>query len=232
MENYVTNPILRNPGRALGTLLLAIGMVFAGGPVAEARKPPKLTPADAPLNLENRKCARKTFRTMVNGRREVVAKVETCLLDYEYDPRAEDNDERDYGIVWVQARIEPRGAWCATKVWSDLGVTEDTKIHKRVPARDFSMKKSRRVRVKLASLANGSGEEKATLSETTRFYPRNLRHTSSTVQGSRIFTQRWTGQRGGVLNLTSGAEISWDVDDLPDELGSGLSYDFERRGRC
>jgi hypothetical protein len=228
MENYVTNQILRNPGRALGTLLLVIGMVLAGTPVAEARDAPKRT---GPLNLENRQCARETFRTKVNDRREVVAKTETCLLDYEYDPLAEDNDERDYGIVWVQARIDPRGAWCATKVWSDLGVTDDTKIHKRVPARDFSMKKSRRVRVKLASLANGSGE-KATLSETTRFYPRNLRHTSSTIEGSRIFTQRWTGRRGGVLNLTSGAEISWDVDDLPDELGSGLRYDFERRGQC
>jgi hypothetical protein len=229
MEKYVMNPIVRTPGGALGALLLVIGMVLAGSPVAEARDAPRRT---GPLNLENRQCARKTFRTMVHGRREVVAKTETCLLDYEYDPLAEKNDERDYGIVWVQARIEPRGAWCATRVWSDLGVTGDTKIHKRVPARDFSMKKSRRVRVKLASLADGFGEEKATLSEMTRFYPRNLRHTRSTIRGSRIFTQRWTGLRGGVINLTSGAEISWDVDDLPDELASGLRYDFERRRKC
>lgn len=230
MESKVTNLAFRHPSRTFGALLLALGMVLASSPIAEARKEPKQT---GPINLERRQCARETFRTRVNGRREVVAKTETCLLDYEYDPLAEDNDERDYGLVWVQARIEPRGAWCATKVWSDLGVSKETKIHKRVPARNFSMKKSRKIRVKLASVAHGFGEEKATLSESTRFYPRKLRHSRSRVAGSRIFTQRWTGQRGRPLNLTSGAEISWDVDDRPDvALASGLRYELERRGRC
>ncbi|MPZ90836.1 MAG: hypothetical protein GEU68_04260 [Actinobacteria bacterium] len=228
MESKVTNLAFRTPGRTLGALLLALGILLAYSPVAEARKPPKKT---GPLNLDVRKCGRQTFRTRVNGRREVVAKTETCLLLYNYDPLSEDNAERDYAIAWVQARIEPRGAWCATKVWSDLGVSRGTKIHKHVPARNFSMKKSRRVLVKLASLANGFGEEKGALREKRWFHPRKWRHSKSTVRRSRIFTQRWTGQRGRPLNLTSGAEVSWDVEDPP-TYASGLRYDFERRGRC
>ena len=227
MENKVTNPTYL-PQRVALVALLILALVLSVSP-AEARRPPKQT---GPLNLENRQCARDTLRTRVNGRLEVVAKTETCLLDFEYDPLAEDDEERDYGIAWVQARIEPRGAWCAKKVWSDLGISQDTKFHKRIPARKFSMKKSRRVLVKLATMANGFGEEKASLSERTWFHPRQVRHSRSTVGRSRIFTQRWTGQRGRPLNLTSGAEISWDVDNLPNTIASGLRYDFERRGRC
>lgn len=227
MENKVTNRTYL-PHRVAVVLLLVFALILSVTP-AEARKPPKRT---GPLNLENRQCARETFRTRVNGRLEVVAKTETCLLDYEYDPLAEDDEERDYGIAWVQARIEPRGAWCATRVWSDLGVSRDTRLHKRTPMKNFSLKKSRRVEVKLASTANGFGDKAASLRERTWFRPRQLRHTRSTVGDSRIFTQRWTGQRGGVINLTSGAEISWAENDAPDALASGLRYDFERRGRC
>jgi hypothetical protein len=229
MGDRVTNQTFRHPRLTMASLLLALGMVLAGTTAAEARDAPKQT---GPLNFEDRRCARETFRTRVNGRQEVVAKTETCLLFYEYDPLAEDNEERDYALVWVQARIEPKGAWCAKKVWSDLGVSEDTRFHKSVPARNFSMKKSRKVRVKLASTANGFGDEKATLSESTWFRPRQMRHFRSRVGSSRIFTQRWIGQRGGAFNLTSGAEISWEEEDPPDAIASGLRYDFERRGRC
>ncbi|MGH2774510.1 MAG: hypothetical protein ACRDJT_03625 [Actinomycetota bacterium] len=229
MENYLTNLTFRIPSRSVGALLVALGIVLAGSPPAEARDKPKQT---GPLNLDERQCGRRTFRTKVNGHREVVAETETCLLFYTYDPFAEDNEERDYGLAWVQARVEPRGAWCATRVWSDLGISRDTKFHKRVPARNLSMKKSRKVRVRLASLAGGFGKRSATLTESTWFRPRRLRHSRSTIQGTRIFTQRWTGQRGGVLNLTSGAGVSWDVDNLPNAIASGLRYDFERRGKC
>jgi len=229
MENNVTNPTFRNLGRRVAAILAVTGMLLGVHSPAQARAAPKQT---GPINFDERQCARDTFRVRVKGRLEVVAKTETCLLLYTYDPLAEDNEQRDFGVAWVQARIEPRGAWCATKVWSDLGVSEDTRIHKVTPGRDLSMKKPRKIRVKLSSTANGFGEENATLSEITKFHPRKVRHSRSTVGTSRIFTQRWTGQRGGVINLTSGAEISWDVRDLPNSIASGLRYDFERRGRC
>ncbi len=229
METKATNPPFRHPIRAIGALLLALAMVLAGSPVAEARRDePKQS---GPINFDERECASATFRTKVNGRREVVAKTETCLLLYNYDPLREDNEERDYAIAWVQARVEPRGAWCATRVWSDLGLLR-AKFHKRTPTKNFSMKKSRRVQVKLASTANGFGDEAASLKEWTWFHPRRVRHSRTTIRRSRIFTQRWTGRRGRPLNLTSGGEISWDVEDKPPAFASGLRYDFERRGRC
>jgi len=229
MENNVTLPTLRSPGGAIGTVLLMIGMVLASSPLAEAREPPKQS---GPLNFDERQCGRDTLRRRVNGRLEVVAKAETCLLFYAYDPLAEDNEQRDYGIAWVQARVDPRGAWCATSVWSDLAVSEDTRMHKHTPRRNFKLAKSRSVEVKLASSANGFGEENATLSEKTRIYPRRLRHSTFTFERSRVLRQRWTGQRGGVVNLTSGAELSWNEESPPDAISSGLLYDFERRGRC
>jgi hypothetical protein len=228
MDNVVSNPPWRSPGRAIGALLLMLGMVLASSSVAEARDEPRPT---GPLNLDARRCARETLRRRINGQREVVAKAETCVLLYDYDPLAENNEERDYAFAWVQARVEPHGAWCAKRVWSDLGVSRNTTIHKRVPATDLFLKSSRRVLVKIATTAKGFGQEKATLRERTRFYPRNVRHFRSRVNGTRIFTQRWVGQRGGVINLTSGAELSWEVGKFP-TIASGLSYDFERRGTC
>lgn len=233
MATNLMSRTFRTRTRTASALLLALGMVLACTPAAEARRDePKQS---GPLNFDEVECARERFRPKVNGRRELVAKAETCLLLYNYDHLAEDNEERDYAIAWVQARIEPRGAWCATRVWSDLGVSKDTKLHKRTPTKNFSMKKSRRIRVKLASDANGFGDETASIWERTWFHPRKVRHSSTTIEGSRIFTQRWTGQRGRPLNLTSGAEISWNVEKRPlgpDAIASGLRYDFERRGRC
>jgi hypothetical protein len=228
MENFVMNSTLRSPGGALGTLLLMVGMVLASSPLVQAREAPKRT---GPLNFDEKQCARDTLRRRVNGRLEVVARSETCLLLFTYDPLAEDNDERDYGIAWVQARIDPRGAWCATDIWSDLAVSEDTRMHKRTPDKDFKLGKSRRIEFKLASSAGGFGD-KATVRETTRIYPRKLRHSSFTFERSKVFRQRWIGQRGGVIKLTSGVELSWREDDPPDAISSGLLYDFERRGRC
>lgn len=229
MENNATNPTLRSPGGAIGMVLLMIGMVLASSPLAEAREPPKQS---GPLNFDERQCGRDTLKRRVNGRLEVVAKAETCLLFYAYDPLAEDNEQRDYGIAWVQARIDPRGAWCALDVWSDLVVSEDTRMHKHTPRRNFKLGRSRRVEVKQASSANGFGEENATLSEKTRIYPRRLRQSTFTFKRSMVLRQRWTGQRGGVVNLTSGVELSWEEGDPPDAISSGLLYDFERRGRC
>jgi hypothetical protein len=232
MENIVTNPTLRSLGGAIGTVLLMIGMVLAGSPPAEAREPPRKS---GPLNFDERQCGRDTLKRRVNGRLEVVAKAKTCLLFYTYDPLAEDNEERDYGIAWVQARIAPRGAWCATDVWSDLvvDVSSDTRVHKRTPVRNLRLDKSKSLNVKLASKANGAGERPASVSETTRIYPRRLRHSMFPFRGSRVVRQRWTGQRGRTVNLTSGVEVSWASDEEgPDTMTSGLLYDFERRGRC
>ncbi|MGH2752220.1 MAG: hypothetical protein ACRDK3_15325 [Actinomycetota bacterium] len=208
-------------------------VLFTGAlaPLAEARKAPKQS---GPLNFDEKACSRRTekWRNDKTGRTETVAKTETCALFYTFDPLAEDNDNRDYGIVWVQARIEPRGAWCAKRIWSDLLVSKDTKIHKQTPTKNFKLGKSRRIRIKLATLANGWSDEKGTLSEKTKIRPRRLRHSRFNIEASRVFRQRWNGQTGAVVNLTSGVEISWAIDDPPDALTSGLQYDFERRGSC
>jgi hypothetical protein len=228
MESKVTKLAFRTPRAAIG-LLVVLALMLGTSP-ATARDKPKRS---GPLNQDDpRACGRDTLKKWINGRREVVAKAETCLYVFNYDPQREDNENRDYGIAWIQARVEPRGAWCAKRVWSDLVVSEDTKIHKRAPAKNFKIGKSRKVEVKLTSFANGASDEKATVSEKTTIHPRRLRHSSFRFKGQPVFRQRWTGQRGRPVNLTSGAEVSWEHDDPPDAISSSLLYDFERRGRC
>jgi hypothetical protein len=204
-------------------------MLLAVQAPAQARKEPQQS---GPINLERRKCARETIERRIDGRTEVVAKLETCALSYDYDPLREDNENRDFGIVWAQVRIEPRGAWCAKKIWSDIGVSQDTRMHKRTPAKDYNLGSARKILVKLSSTADGAGDATATVQETTMFRPKKLRHSRFTFDGQPVFRQVWTGQRGGVFHLTSGVEVSWAEDDPPDGLSSGVLGNFERRGRC
>ncbi|MGH2700047.1 MAG: hypothetical protein ACRDJL_12750 [Actinomycetota bacterium] len=232
MEKQSRDRHFGTPFRTLAALSFVVLMLLVQAPGAQARKAPKQT---GPLNFDVRRCGGETVRTRIKGRMEVVAKTKTCVLLYTYDPLREDNQDRDYGLVWVQARVDPRGAWCAKRVWSDLGVdvSKDTRVHRRTPVKNLKLRRARRIRVKLATTANGAGDQKATLGERTTFYPRRLQHSTFVFQKSRIVRQRWAGQRGKVLNFTSGAEMSWDSEaEGPDAISSGLLYDFERRGRC
>jgi hypothetical protein len=230
LEAPITKPTFFPSPRTLGTLCLVVLLVAVQAP-AEARRQPKQS---GPINFDERQCARKTirWRNPKTGVREIVAKTETCALSYDYDPLREDNENRNFGILWAQARIDPRGAWCAKKVWSDIVVSEDTRMHKRTPAKNYDLSRSRKILVKLSSTADGAGDGKATVQETTTFRPKKLRHSRFTFERQPVFRQVWTGQRGGVFHLTSGVEVSWAEDDPPDGLSSGVLGNFERRGRC
>jgi hypothetical protein len=198
---------------------------------AEARRPPRRT---GPLNFDARQCDRQTERKRINGIIEVVAKSETCVLFYRFDPLAESDEDRNYGIAWTQGKVEPRNGWCARRVTSHLLVSPDGKMHARAPKKDRKLGTKRRLRVRLATDANGMSDEIGTLSETITVWPRRLEHFVIRRGGAQIFRQRWKGLRGNQILFASGAVLSWsdDPEDFPDAISSGLSYSFEKRGIC
>ena len=230
MEGEVTSQTVSRGTLSLA-LFVALCLVALLAPGAEARPPPKRS---GPLNFDERRCSRaiEEWRNPKTGRMETVARSKTCVLFYTYDPLAEDDEERDFGVVWVQSRVKPRNGWCARRVASDLFVSKDTKIHTTRPKKTQGTGSSRQLRVKLGTDANGAGAKTGTVSEIIKIFPKKLRHSTTTTDTSRVFRQRWSGLRGKPLNFASGAEVSWAIDDPPDALTSGLTYRFEKRGTC
>lgn len=233
MVDARTNPTPRPQRVALVTLLaFTLSLVVLTAPVA-ARKAPKRT---GPLSFDAKECDRQkeVWRNPKTGLLETVAKTETCVLFYRFDPLAESNEDRDYGIAWTQGKVEPRNGWCARRVTSRLLVSSDGRMHGRVPKKNLKLGTKRRLRVRLTIDANGTSDETGSLAETITVWPRLLRHSVIRRDGAHIFRQQWRGLRGRTILFASGVVLSWadDPEDFPDAISSGLSYKFEKRGIC
>ena len=226
------NPTRRLLRTAL-VALLALACVSEMSSPASARRAPNRR---GPLTFDTRECdrQREVWRNPKTGLTETVARTETCILFYRFDPLAENDEDRNYGVAWAQGKVEPRNGWCATRVTSHLLVSNDGKLHRRAPNRDLSPKSKRPLRVRLATDANGTSDRTGTLSETIAVRPRLLEHSVVKRDGARIFRQRWSGSRGNKLLFASGVVLSWadDPENFPDAISSGLSYRFKKKGIC
>ncbi|MDQ4058733.1 MAG: hypothetical protein M3124_06390 [Actinomycetota bacterium] len=219
--------------RTVLAVLLALAWVSETSSPASARKAPKRR---GPLTFDTKECdrQREVWRNPNTGLTETVARTETCILFYRFDPLAENDQDRNYGVAWTQGKVEPRNGWCATRVTSHLLVSKDGKMHGHAPKRDLSPKSKRLLRVRLSTDANGTSNRTGTLSETIAVWPRLLEHSVVKRDGARIFRQRWTGSRGNKLLFASGVVLSWadERGGFPDAISSGLSYRFKKKGIC
>lgn len=186
-----------------------------------------------PLLLKGHECRRKTERiTLPSGRRQVVAKAESCISFYRYDPEREDDQGNDYGIVWLQTMVDSRNGWCATRVDSDTIVPIEGEPLQRAPSSDIKITKAHRVRIKLRTDAGGHGDQTASLSKGVLLRPRRVAPSVTEQQSNRVFRIRWTGRSARRMNFASGVEIRWDIQDPPATMTSDLSYTFEKREGC
>jgi hypothetical protein len=219
--------------RAALAALLALACIAAATAPATARRAPNRR---GPLSFDTKVCdrQREVWRNPNTGLTETVARTETCVLFYRFDPLAEDDENRNYGVAWTQAKVEPRNGWCARRVTSHLLVSPDGKMHGRAPKKDLNPRTARLLRVRLSTDANGMSDEKGTLSETILVWPREIEHSVVKRDGARIFRQRWRGLRGNKLLFASGVVLSWadNPENFPDAISSGLSYRFKKKGIC
>jgi len=227
------NPTHRKRRIALVTLLSLVLSLDALTTPVSARKAPKKR---GPLSFDDRKCEheKELWRNPRTGLIETVARTKSCVLFYRFDPLAERNEKRDYGIAWTQGKVSPRNGWCARRVTSHVLVSSDGKMHARAPRKDLKIETKRRLRVRLATDANGTSGKTGSLAETITVLPRLLKHSVMKRDGAHIFRQHWRGLRGRSTLFASGVVLSWaeDPENFPDAISSGLSYKFEKRGIC
>lgn len=228
---------MRSAIKRLAPALLAGTLLWAAadaGAVAMSQPSAKEKPtASGPLSFEDRKCEqKKEFFNDPDSGRETVAVAEACVLLYLYDPAAEQDSKNDYGVVWLQTTVDARNGWCATKVRSDLTITDDAELFEHDPKKILEPKRKRRVRVSVTTDGQNHGTDIGRLQQSFALRPRRLVPSLKEKASASLFRLLWTGRTNRKLAFASGVEISWAADDKVNAMTSGLSYEFEKRGNC
>lgn len=201
---------LRGPLAGLLTAALVAGSASPAAGQLDARSDPVVT---GPLSaLGNGKKCRAT-KYEVEG--EVVARAKICLFLYAYDPGAEDDDERDYGVMWAQTNVDTGGGWCAFRVHTEVYIPEDMPVHAKVP-RAQKVVKRKKVTWTLKVDAEGHAAEEASVKKGLTLYPRQLSRSRREAGDEQDLVRvTWRGQTAQKLGFVSGLEVSWPEDDGP-----------------
>ena len=177
-----------------------------------------------PLELRTDDCRRQ--HESFQG--QTVASGKTCLRIYTYDPGAEADTARNYGIAWLQSNLNSSRGWCGAVVQSDIDLPEDITVESKAP-KNLDLARRRTYKTAIATDALGSGGEDGTVEQEQILYPRKVR--TRVIEDSNVFRLRWAGLRDDKLGFASGAEISWAADQAPGGIQYRLNYEI-KRGDC
>ncbi|MDQ3956242.1 MAG: hypothetical protein M3285_11915 [Actinomycetota bacterium] len=201
---------LRGP---LAGLMAAVFVAASSSPVSaqlDARSEPVVT---GPLTAlgDGKRCRATKYE--VEG--EVVARAKICLFLYSFDPDMEDDEERDYGVMWAQTNVDTGGGWCAFRVHTEVYIPDAMPMHARVP-RGQKIAKRKKVVWKLGVDAEGHAAEDASVKKGLTLYPRSLRRSRREGDdGTDRVRLSWRGETARKLGFVSGFEVSWPEDEGP-----------------
>lgn len=203
--------------------LMMIPTVSAAPTQMDAGDDPRVSGA---LELETDGCRRQ--REKFRG--QVVAKGKTCLRIYTYDPDAETDDARNYGVVWLQSNLNSRRRWCGAKVLSDVELPGNITVESRAP-RTLRLKRRRAYETVLTAQAGGHAttETETSVEQDQVLYPEKIR--TRVLRDKNVFRLKWVGLEKAKLGFASGAEISWPAGATLDGISFRLNYSL-KRGRC
>ena len=202
--------------RLRGPLAGLMAMVFVAAcpsPVSaqlDARTEPVVTGPLTELG-DGRKCRATKYE--VEG--EVVARAKICLFLYSFDPDKEDDEERDYGVMWAQTNVDTGGGWCAFRVHTEVYIPAAMPMHAKVP-RAQKIARRKKVVWKLSVDAEGHASEDASVKKGLTLYPRELtRSRRGDDEDTDLVRVTWRGETAAKLGFVSGLEVSWPEDEGP-----------------
>ena len=194
---------------AISAVLVALLCAPAAAQL-DARSEPTVS---GPLTAlgDGKKCRATKYE--VDG--DVVARAKICLFLYSFDPDMEDDEERDYGVMWAQTNVDTAGGWCAFKVHTEVYVPEDMPLHARVPKAQ-KITKRKKVVWKLDVDAEGHAADAATVKKGLTLYPDSLsRSRREAGDDTDLVRVTWRGQTAEKLGFVSGFEVSWPAEGGP-----------------
>lgn len=216
-SNYVTKVAL-----LVGALLLVVAPASGQGAQLDASDDPRVS---GELELETDGCRKQQEKY----RGEVVARGKTCLRIYTYDVNAEDDAERNYGVVFLQSNLNSSRGWCGSKVLSDIDLPNNIDVESRSPhTMDVNKRKAYETVVTAEAGGNGTGEA-SSVEQDQVLYPEKV--TTKVINNSNTFRLKWVGLEKDKLGFASGAEISWAAGSNPDDISFRLNYSLSR-GDC
>ena len=212
--------------RILATSSLLLALMAPSAPAEAAQTEAWDRPTvRGPLRQELRNCRARSVRF----EDRVVARVRSCIRLYSLRPSAESDVARDYGAVWLQTTVAPRGNWCAKLMRSDIEVPQGTTMHAHAPTSRFTDHR-KRVRTRLVIDARQQAASAGAISQGFALIPRALR--TSTQDDRHTWRATWRGSTGNKVASASGIEISWDAGAPPERVASNLSYTLRRQPSC
>ncbi|HEX2294316.1 MAG TPA: hypothetical protein VHN37_03310 [Actinomycetota bacterium] len=211
---------LRGPLAGALAGLLVLGTAGPAAGQLDARTEPVVTGPLSPIG-DGKKCRATKYE--VEG--DVVARGKVCLFLYEFDPEEEDDDERDYGVMWAQSNVDTTGGWCAFKVHTEVYVPDGMPLHARVPPAQ-EIHKRKKVVWKLSVDAEGHAAQDASVKKGLTLYRRELdRARRDAGDGLDLVRLTWRGKTAQKLGFVSGFEVSWPEDEgPPDEVPFRAEY--------
>ncbi len=207
----------------LSAALVLVPSSPAGGQL-DARSEPVVTGPLSPLG-DGKKCRATKYE--VEG--EVVARAKICLFLYSFDPGSEDDEERDYGVMWAQTNVDTGGGWCAFRVHTEVYIPEDMPMHAKVP-RAQEIPKRKKVTWKLTVDAEGHAAEEAKVKKGLTLYPRELTRSRREAEEERDLVRvTWRGETAQKLGFVSGFEVSWrEAEGPPDAVPFRVEYPIKQ----
>ncbi len=145
----------------------------------------------------------------------VVAVADSCSFAFMLPSIQETDPNLDYGAVWVQSGVNPRGAGCAKRVATSIAVPDGaTLLSVATPSGVGS-----RRRVVETALTVGDAQlttDSPTIRQSFFAYPRNMR----LVEAGDGETRRlvWEGSTKATLAFAFGLHIAWDPEMGPPSI--------------
>jgi hypothetical protein len=205
---------------ALGAALA----VLAAVPALAAQLDPRDVPqTKGPLDLGGKVCNKQRLKAP-NGQVGVVTRA--CIYAYTFDSSRENDDQRDYGVAWLQTYAEPKNGWCLNRVRSNL-INQNDDISAKAPRGRRTFNKGRRFVTTLRSRANGAAEEVGVVKN--GFFVRRGTMRSRMGNNGTEFRLIWRGKVKKPVAFALGIEANWaESENFVFAPGGGIKTRLER----
>lgn len=158
----------------------------------------------------------------------------TCEWWFQYAPAGETDPTRDYGILWLHTRTDPRPGFCVSRVMMGLQASDGFSAYAGTRPRNVVTRDGRSTIMRLVTDARGNGLQEASVEQDVFLRPGRLVVRRLSTEGwSR---GKWTaaGPQTKPIDLALGIKVFWKTDPLSAltavyTIGSDLDVNF---GSC
>ncbi len=140
---------------------------------------------------------------------EVTTTIRYCRMFYRFEPGAETDAARDYGVWWIQANLKGQNGWCISHATAKLDMQPGFEATNSLEM-DEKLDEKKDLVVTLTADADGTTSlAPGTVSNTLTAYRGSYRSTWKT--DSHIFKASWRGETSRKIALAGGIEGYWEA---------------------